>query len=215
MHIAIVGAGGRTGVHVVRRALDNGHQVIAFARSPGKIHSTHDRLTIRTLDFIAGDAEARLAEGLAGVDALISALGPDASGKPAVMGLAAQRMIHAAKRAGVRRIVWMTGAGVKFPGDAPSAIRLLVRGIMKLVAGKVLLDSEKAANTIACSDLDWTIARAPMLNDEAASGTIMGSDIPPKPVALSRDGIAAFMLDCVEQKKFIRSAPFLSQGELL
>lgn len=212
MHIAIIGASGRTGVHVVRRALAKGHQVTAFARTPGKISQSHDSLEVRQLDLTTTAAETTLAESLSGVDALISALGPDTAGKPVVMGIAAERLIHAARYAGVKRIVWMTGAGVKFPDDKPSAIRSIVRGIMKLVAGEVLRDSELAAHTIADSDLDWTIVRAPMLNDEPASGTLTGSDNPPKPMALSRDGIAAFMLDCVEQKMFIHSAPFLSQG---
>lgn len=213
MHIALIGASGRTGVHAVRRALASGHQVTAFARTPDKLGLSHDRLKVRELDLTAATAETRLAEGLADVDAVISTLGPDAAGKPAVMGIAAERLIHASRRAGVKRIVWMTGAGVKLSGDKASAIRSIVRGIMKLVAGEVLRDSEMAAHTIASSDLEWTIVRVPMLKDEPASGTLAGSDNPPKPVALSRDGIAAFMLDSVELNKFIHAAPFLSQGE--
>lgn len=210
MRIAIFGAAGRTGIHVVERALASGHEVTAFARTPARIGAAHSRLKAIALDLTAAGAEEVLAAGLVDADAAISVLGPDAPGKPAVMAIAADRLIAAAKRAGVKRIIWMTGAGVKLPGDAPSAIRAIVRGIMKLVAGAVLADSEIAARTIAASGLDWTLVRAPMLNDDPPSGRLFASDVPPRPAALSRDEIAAFILECAERKLFVGAAPFLS-----
>lgn len=212
MRIAILGAGGRTGVHLVRRALEAGHEVVAFARTPAKLGVVHERLAVRTVDLASADAESALAEGLAGADAALSALGPDAPGRPAVMAAAAGRLVAAAKRAGVRRLVWMTGAGVALKGDPPSFIRSVVRGIMKLAAGAVLADSEAAALAIAASGLDWTLVRAPMLSDEPPSGRLAASGTPPRPAALSRDEIAGFLLECAGTGAWSRSAPFLSLG---
>ena len=213
MRIAILGASGRTGVHAVKHALANGHDVTAFARTPAKIGMAHARLKAIALDLSTADAEQAMTASFADTDAVISTLGPDKPGNPAVMAIAAERLIAAAKRAGVKRIIWMTGAAVKLPGDAPSAIRTIVRGIMKLVAGAVLADSEKAARAVAASGLDWTLVRAPMLNDDPPSGRLSASDIPPRPAALSRDEIAAFLIDCAERNLFVEAAPFLSLGE--
>ena len=216
MRIAILGASGRTGAHVLRRALEAGHEVVAFARAPSKIGVRHERLTVRTLDLTRGDAAEILADGLAGAGAVISALGPDSKGKPPVMAAAAEAVLAAARRAGTGRLVWMTGAGVKLERDAPSLVRSVVRGIMSLAAGEVLRDSEAAARLIAASDLDWTIVRAPMLSDDPPSGRLEASRNPPRPAALSRDEIAGFLLDCAaaaaEPGRWSKASPFLSLG---
>lgn len=217
MRIAILGASGRTGAHVLKRALEAGHEVVAFARTPDKIGLRHERLFVRALDLARGDAAEILADGLAGARAVVSALGPDTKGKP-VMAAAAEATLAAARKAGTGRLVWMTGAGVKLEGDAPSLVRTVVRGIMSLAAGEVLRDSEAAARLIAGSDLDWTIVRAPMLNDDPPSGRLEASRTPPRPAALSRDEIAGFLLDCAAggggagADRWSRAAPFLSLG---
>lgn len=218
MRIAILGASGRTGAHVLRRALEAGHEVVAFARTPDKIGLRHERHSVRALDLARGDAAEILADGLAGAGAVVSALGPDSQGKPAVMAAAAEAVLDAARKAGTRRVVWMTGAGVKLERDAPSLVRSVVRGIMSLAAGEVLRDSEAAARLIAESELDWTIVRAPLLSDDPPSGRLEASRTPPRPAALSRDEIAGFLLDRAVggggagADRWSRAAPFLSRG---
>jgi putative NADH-flavin reductase len=216
MRIAILGASGRTGAHVLKRALEAGHEVVAFARTPDKVGIQNKHLSVRALDLTRGDTVGILAEGFAGTGAIISALGPDSKGKPAVMSAAADAILAAARKAGVGRLVWMTGAGVKLEGDPPSLVRSVVRGIMYLAAGDVLRDSEAAARLIAKSELDWTIVRAPMLSDEPSSGRLEASRTPPRPTALSRDEIAGFLLDCAAGAAgpggWSREAPFLSMA---
>lgn len=220
MRIAILGASGRTGTYLVKRALEAGHDVVAFARTTKKIGMTNERLTVVELDLAQDDAARRLAASLGGTDAIISTLGPDTKGKPAVMVKAAEAALSAAHAAPVNRLIWMTGAGVQLAGDPPSFVRSIVRGIMTLVAGEVLRDSEEAARRIVASDLDWTVVRAPMLNDEAPTGRLFASTVPPRPAALSRDEIAGFLLACAtnarpsaDGARWSRAAPFLSLGE--
>ena len=50
MKVIIFGASGSIGRHVVRKALDQGHGVTAFARDPAKIGSEHDGLVRRAGD---------------------------------------------------------------------------------------------------------------------------------------------------------------------
>jgi uncharacterized protein YbjT (DUF2867 family) len=77
--IAVFGATGRTGHHVVRHALGGGHRVRALARDPGRMGVENDRLTIVQGDFETVEA---LRERPSAVPAMSSAApeGPTARG---------------------------------------------------------------------------------------------------------------------------------------
>ncbi|WP_411747083.1 NAD(P)-dependent oxidoreductase, partial [Psychrobacillus psychrotolerans] len=72
MNIIVFGANGGVGKHFTKLALDKGHEVTAFVRSPSKLELVHERLTI-----IQGDAfdKAAVKEAIAGKEAVISCLG--------------------------------------------------------------------------------------------------------------------------------------------
>lgn len=46
MKVTVIGAIGRTGRHLVRWALDAGHEVTAFTRQPAKMDLEHERLQV-------------------------------------------------------------------------------------------------------------------------------------------------------------------------
>src|SRR6266508_6196511 len=92
MKIAVAGATGRVGHHVVDVLKAQGHDVVAMSRSSG-------------VDIITG---AGLAEALTGVESIIDvATGPSPEQEAATQFFttAAQNLIEAGERAGVRRIV--------------------------------------------------------------------------------------------------------------
>lgn len=68
MKAAIFGASGRTGRHLVGHALERGHPVQGFARTPAKLDPEHDRPEIVHGDVQDPGAAER---GVAGVDAVI------------------------------------------------------------------------------------------------------------------------------------------------
>ncbi len=212
MTLAVFGASGRTGRLVVEAALKAGHQVVAFARSPAKLTQQKDTISLIEVDLSNAQADEVLSKQKQKVDAIISALGPDPKVANGIMERSADLIIAYAQRTGIKRLIWMSGAGVKLAGDKPSFIRSVVRTLMKLVAPVALHDSEAAVHTIIASNLDWTIARAPMLNDEAPSGRLQATDIPPKPAALSRAEIADFLISCAVSTEFNKKTPFLSLG---
>ena len=71
MKLIVFGATGKTGRHVWRNALDRGHDVTAFARSPHRIERAAG------LRVVQGDVmdAASVADAVAGHDAVIVALG--------------------------------------------------------------------------------------------------------------------------------------------
>jgi hypothetical protein len=61
MNILVVGASQGTGALAVRAALDKGHKVSAFARSPQKLVLDHPQLQRLAGDFPPGSAAFRSA----------------------------------------------------------------------------------------------------------------------------------------------------------
>jgi putative NADH-flavin reductase len=206
--ITVFGASGKSGRLVVQEALAAGHTVRAFVRSPDKLALRHERLTI-----IQGDAtDARaVADAIRGADAVISALGPTRGAPKDAMQRAAAHIVAGMRQHRVRRLVAITGAGVRDARDRPKLVDHVFRTLLQLVSADVLRDSEAAAAAIRASDLDWTIVRVPRLVDGPASGRArvgyVGRD---SGVQVARGDVAAFMLGQLEQREHVRAMPMLS-----
>lgn len=97
--IAIIGATGRAGSQLLEEALRRGHSVVAIARDPSSLQG-REGVTVKALD--AQDSAA-LQAAVTGVDAVLSAAH--------FSTLAPQAIIEPVKRAGVKRLLVVGGAG--------------------------------------------------------------------------------------------------------
>src|SRR5436189_5539230 len=100
MKLFLIGATGRTGREIVQQALERGHHVTAFVRSPENIALKNERLVV-----LKGNAmdENQLFDALQSHDAVLSTLRPREVFKPS-------SMLHHSARAATRA---MTRSGVK------------------------------------------------------------------------------------------------------
>jgi len=154
--IAILGASGRLGRRLVRRALEAGHRVVAFVRFPIFLRFSHSALTI-----IRGDSkdEGAVERVLSGVDAVLTVLGPDAGIAPDSTKRAASAVILAMKRTGVRRLVWQTGWAVPYMGETLLGSRKAMRSVLRLIGTPALKNLEEGLSLVLESDLDFTVVR--------------------------------------------------------
>jgi uncharacterized protein len=109
MKVVLLGATGFVGSAVLKEALDRGHSVTAIVRDPEKLEK-RDGLVPRTGDVYDTASLAVLIEGN---DALISAFNPGWKNPnlydDQVRGT--RSIIAAAKKAGIKRVLWVGGAG--------------------------------------------------------------------------------------------------------
>src|SRR5882762_5785574 len=73
MKLVVLGATGGTGLEIVRQALEHGHSVTAFVRSPERLKQFGDRITVKQGDLLNS---ADLEKVLLGHDAVLSGFGP-------------------------------------------------------------------------------------------------------------------------------------------
>lgn len=208
MKIVVFGASGGTGKQVVRQALDAGHHVTAFVRTPSKLVIEHSNLSIFQGDVT--DAE-KVEQAIAGQEAVISTLGPTRPAVPGMMETAARNIIAAMHKHGLKRLISTTGAGVRDPQDRPKLFDKFMKALLTLMAGDVLRDSEANVNNIRSSDLDWTIVRFPRLMDGQHTGEYRVGYIGKNSGSqISRADGADFIIGELENGEYLNKAPIVS-----
>lgn len=204
MRIAVFGATGRTGVPLVEQALDRGHEVVAFARSPETVAVTHDALTVVGGDAYTGEG---VADAVAGADAVVSVLGQTSSGPDDLLTVAGDHVLAAMADHDVRRFVTLVGAGVREPGESVSLTGRVMGVLLRLLAGDVLDDAAEHVDRVKAANLDWTVVRAPRLTDGDGTGDYRAGDVSLGFASIARADVARFVLDCVEDEAYVREAP--------
>ena len=208
MKIAIFGSTGGTGQHLVEQALQRGHQVIAFARSPEKIGASGDDLTI-----IQGDARdpENVEQAVAHAEAVISALGPTENKPTFTVTESTENILAAMQKYGVDRLVISAGAGVGDPKDEPKLFNKLINLLLKLFSRWVYEDMKRTVETVRASDVHWTIVRVPMLTDDQPKGEVQYGYVGKGMNArITRADMASAMLDLVESDDYMHQAPAIS-----
>ena len=195
MYVLVLGAAGRTGVHIVKQALAKGHTVTAFIQ-PGQELKLRDP-KLRT---VVGDARnfKDLKGAMKGQDAVLSALGSSKMNDNLIVQ-STQALIDAARSAGVKRIL-MLSSFIVTPNYRPTGVARLLniftRGLVKdKVSGEDLLKQ---------SDPGWTIVYATRL-DAAPVGNYHAVE-DGEPVTLkngiSRIDVASFMVSQVGSNEY-------------
>jgi nucleoside-diphosphate-sugar epimerase len=197
--ILVLGATGPTGLLILKKALDHGHEVTAYVRSPSKIPSeltSNPNLTVRRSpppaprttanpsQIVQGTLsdDALLASTVAGHAAIISALGPNTvSPSPRAVADAYRALFAAMHAHGVRRILALATTSVRDPGDR---FALTAAGPVFAVWAFAHAAWRSFVEVAAAFDegadgLDWTLFRVGGLGDGAEGdvvATYIGGD---------------------------------------
>ena len=63
MKLVVLGATGGTGLEIVRQAIEHGHSVTAFVRSPERLKPFRDRITVKQGDLLNSAELERVIKG--------------------------------------------------------------------------------------------------------------------------------------------------------
>ena len=201
MKFVVLGATGGTGLEIVRQAIEHGHSVTAFVRSPEPLKQFGNRITIKQGDLLNS---AELSKAISGHDAILSGFGPRvpiAKTDANLLRNFATALTTAMHQAGVRRTVIVSTAFLFKDSIVPPTYlfgRLFFSG--------VVTDASGMERTFIESGLDWTIVRPPQLTDKPLTGKyrVRTGHLPRFGFNISRADVAHSFLKTVEDPTSIR-----------
>lgn len=188
MNILVAGAHGKTGLQIVEHLVEQDHNVRAMIRDESQSKQMEER---GALPYIA-DLERDVEFAVEGSDAVIFAAGsgPD-TGEEKTWSIdrdGAIKLIDACERNGVERFVLLSSVGTDKPEEGPEKLRSYL---------KAKAESEERLRK---SNLNFTIVRPGMLNDDPESGNIIAMErLDGKMGQVSRSDVALTIAKSVEQ----------------
>src|SRR5712691_5048091 len=200
MKLIVLGATGGTGLEIVRQAIEHGHSVTTFVRSPERLKPFRDRITVKQGNLLD---TAELEQVIKGHDAVLSAFGPRVPIAKADANLLRQfavALTSAMPRAGVRRVVVESVAFLFKDAIIPPAYLL-----GRLFFPGVVADASGMEKVLEKSGLDWTIARRPKLTPKPFTGKyrVREGHLPAFGFSISYADVADFMIKAVQNRSLI------------
>ncbi len=199
MKLLVLGATGGIGVEMVKQALERGHTVTAFVRSPEKLKAFAGRIAVAQGNPLDSQELGRV---IAGHDTVISGFGPRvpiAKGDAHLLRDFAAALTNAMKQGGVRRAVVVSTAFL-FKDSLIPPVYLLGR----LLFPGVVSDATDMERILSGSRLDITIARPPQLTDKPYTGKyrVREGHLPRFGFSIPRADVADFMIQTAEDGAF-------------
>jgi len=197
--IAVLGATGGTGRAVIAAGLARGHGMIAVTRRAASITPT-PHLT----ELVWPDVTDPSGLALDGVDAVISALGSDSNQPTTLCTDAMRTVIPVMIDLGVPRLVVVSAHGAGASRD-----RSLFSLAVWASVGEKMKDKESMEPLVTASDLNWTIVRPPALKRTPRTGNYRAGEHLGIRLwhSIGREDLADFLLDEVEQPRFVHQTP--------
>ncbi|XP_037536170.1 flavin reductase (NADPH)-like [Nematolebias whitei] len=211
MKIALLGATGQTGQHLVRQALEQGHTVTAVVRNPEKLVVHHDNLKVVKADIFSADS---LRTHFKDQDVVMSCLGFPASFFSGVTGytMSMSAVTGAMRQAQVTRLITMTSWYTEPNSGTQSSylIRFLLLPLIRSVLNNMY---EMECFLQETEDVNWTVVRPPGLKNLPASAqeflTHEGYFVPdrsgqPARSSVARGDVARFMLSLLNDDAWLK-----------
>ncbi|KOR87154.1 NAD(P)H-binding protein [Peribacillus frigoritolerans] len=211
MKLTIFGANGAIGQLVVKEALQNGDQVIAYVRRENALPISHENLKIVVGNL---DDSKKIEEVIASSNAVISALGPslDKSRKIKALPIAAahQTIIKVMQKLDKKRLITLGTPTIKAKEDRSQVITILPRIMAKLLFPTGYQEMKRIEQLVKQSRLDWTVVRIinPNVKHVEKGYNISLGDTKGS-MNVSRENVAKCLFDMTRKNEYIQKMPIV------
>jgi putative NADH-flavin reductase len=203
MKIAVIGACGRTGILVCKEAINKGHDIVGLARS---------ECTDLKIEFALGDALKLddIEKAIKGCDVVISVIGHVKLREYNTQTIAIKNIIKAMNNQNIKRIISLTGSGVRVKGDKISLIDRSLNIPLKIVDKSRIQDGIDHYNCLTSSNLNWTVLRVLKLTNQDKIVPYKLTAGGPAKMFVSRATVAKILVYLAESNDWSKSAPVVS-----
>ncbi len=216
--VLLLGGTGRTGSHVIDKALAAGLFVNVLARRPEAVTQTHDNLTVfKGTPENASDLDAAIANCDAVIATMNNARASDSPfakivNSPTMLTDIFGNVIAAMHKHNIRRVIQLgaTGAGDSFDA-APWIFKQFIK---RTNLGVAYRDHEGVEAALAASGLDWTVGRAVGLGKKSGlvteSYVVDGKSQPKPSMQIARESVAEWMVAALDRSDLYGKTPTIS-----
>ena len=199
MHILILGASGRVGIHILTYALQEGHHVTVLVRSPEKINP-HPNLRIIQGNVLHPEDLKRAVQG---AEAVISALNTDGT---TTLSESIPLIMDAMAAEGIQRIVTIGTAGILQSRTEPGKLRYQ-SSESRRKSTRAAEEHERVYKQLQQSVLEWTIVCPTYLPDGARLGNyrVERDVLPDGGTEISTSDTAEFTYQQLANRHFLRT----------
>jgi len=211
--LAVFGATGQTGRHVVTYALEKGYKVQAMARTPSKVETKHANLTIEEGDF---SNEEAIQKTVAGATYVISCAGGDIKQKPynKIMTPFVKLLWPILeKEESVKVFLYQSGALALAAGEQES---FMMRNLMKPMIymmtplKEMVADNQEVMDFLqgkTSSHVKTIVSRPGGLKEAKASTELVASETSYMGMVTFAD-LAAFTVEAIKDESLYGKSPF-------
>jgi putative NADH-flavin reductase len=205
MQLTVFGASGKVGSLVVEAALRRGFSVVAFTHSRDMFIPSNKMRVIKADIHSATD----VAKAVQGSDAVISCLGSWGTKSKDILSSAMENVIPAMEAQGIKRIITLTGGAAFDEKDVLPAGQKIAYKLFSVGAGKIIYDGEQHIKLLRASSLDWTVIRAPVMNNIGRATYKLSNKLPGLFTTIPRQAVANAILDQLDNPKTIHQLPVI------
>ena len=204
MRVVVFGATGKTGEPAWKLLLEAGHDVTVFGRSVERRYADEPVARVQG-DVLDADAVSKAMEAQ---DAVLVCLGPVSTKDQITLSQGAANISAAMQAHGIRRVVFISAAGV---GESWKQIPWYSKLLFGTLLKKILAEHAREEEIFAASSLDWTAVRAAVLTAKPATGRIDASNIGPSKT-IPRADLAAFLVAELVSQDHLKQAISVTSG---
>lgn len=207
MNITILGASGRVGQLLTLQLLERGHTVNALVHSKPLNQISSPNFTTMKGDIHNLDDVKR---AVSDCEIVVSTLGSWGTKTKDIVSIASKNVVLALDGQPNIKFVTVTGNAAKIPGEKLGLIGNINHLILKIVARKIVEDSENHLQTLANSKIDWVSIRCPIMTNGNASSYALRLMPTPPWATVRRKAVVSALVDVIENNSFSKQAPYIS-----
>lgn len=209
MKILLFGATGRTGRVILKKAVQDGHDVTAIVRDPSKL----DGLNVTIIKGTPYDTET-VKKAIINCDVVISTLNVSrVSDSPwaklrspkDMISRSMQNVISTVRENDNKRVIVM---GVLGAGESRKKLPLILKLVLSTSNLKYAFDDHtRQEELLVKSDTDWTVIRLPMLTEEEGEREIKikrTNDDTTLNRKVNRESVARFILNILKNEGYYK-----------
>jgi len=205
--IAIIGGTGRVGRHIAMNAIQRGYKVRMLVRNPKKLLVKSDHIEV-----VKGQIQdiENIRALLTDCEIVINTFGQPSKEEP-MYSQVTKNIVSVMKDLNISRYIGVAGGSLTMKQDQKGVLNRFGARLFEFLFPKVIEDRKLEWEVLFSNkQIDWTLIRLPFVKDSLKSNDIKESLTNMPGTKITNQDIATFILDQINNQKYIHKAPFIS-----